>query len=188
MAFQFQISIKEIKPTIRRRLVVPSGFNFYQLHLAIQGAFGWTNSHLFQFGKTGLMDKEGIGMPDPGDEKLIHEAKAVPLSAIFKRKKDRQVYVYDFGDYWQHTVELESIDQNDPYYPVCTDGQNECPPEDVGSVSGYEQMLECFASGTEKEKKGYREWLGLKPKENWDPAHFSLRETNLRLQWIFAEY
>jgi hypothetical protein len=65
MAFQFHVSIKEIKPSAWRRLIVPSDYNFYQLHMGIQAAFGWENSHLFHFSKNGLMDKIGIGIPDP---------------------------------------------------------------------------------------------------------------------------
>jgi hypothetical protein len=187
MAFQFHISIKDIKPMIWRRLVVPSNSNFFELHLAIQGAFGWENCHLFQFGKTGLMDKEGIGMPDPADEAKIYEAKDVELSTVFKKKKDAQVYIYDFGDHWLHEVVLESIVDTEPAGFICTAGENECPPEDVGGIYGYSSMTTCFASGTEKEKKEYRQWLGLKPKENWDPAYFSLRETNKRLVLIFQE-
>ena len=188
MALQFHISIKNTKPLIWRRLIVPAGFNFYQLHLAIQGAFGWKNSHLFHFTKTGLSDKDGIGMPDPGDETKVHEAKDILISSIFKTKGDKQIYIYDFGDYWEHIVVQESIDDKEADSPVCVEGENECPPEDVGGVRGYEQMAECFVSGTEKENKEYKGWLGLKPKENWDPGYFNLRETNTRLARIFAKY
>lgn len=153
MAFQFYVSIKEIKPIIWRRLVVPKAFNFYQLHLVIQGAFGWTNSHLFQFSKTGLTDKESIGMPYPYAEHIVHEAKDILISSLFKTPKAKQIYMYDFGDHWEHIVRLEAIEPNDPYLPVCIHGENECPPEDVGGVSGYERKLECFASGTAKEKR-----------------------------------
>jgi hypothetical protein len=149
--------------------------------MGIQAAFGWENSHLFHFSKNGLMDKIGIGIPDPTGETEVLEAEDILVSTIFKKKKDRQVYIYDFGDYWEHEVVLEAIKVKEPVGIVCLDGENECPPEDVGGIHGYGEMVECFAHGTEKEKKEYRTWLGLKQKENWDPGYFSLRETNKRL-------
>jgi hypothetical protein len=168
-------------------LVVPADYNFYQLHLAIQSAFGWQNSHLFQFGKTGLSDKEAIGIPDPYDEMIVHEAKDILLNTIFKKKGDKYKYVYDFGDHWQHLILLESTLDKEPEWSVCLNGENECPPEDVGGTSGYDAMVKCFAAGPENEKKEYRTWLGLKPKENWNPIYFSAREANKRLALVYPE-
>jgi hypothetical protein len=187
MAFQFHVSIKDSSPVIWRRLIVPAEYTFYQLHLSLQGAFGWENCHLFQFSKKGWMDKESIGIPEFAEEMVVHEAKDILLSTVFKKKKDKQIYTYDFGDNWDHIVLLEEIFDKEPYWTVCIDGKNECPPEDVGGIGGYEEMVKCFSSGTEKEKKSYREWLGLNPKENWNSANFSIREINKRLSWIFAE-
>jgi hypothetical protein len=181
MAFQFYISIEGIAPSIWRRLIVPGTYNFYQLHSSIQGAFGWENCHMFQFGKTGLSDKVGIGIPMPEDETKVLDANNIYLDRVFKKKKDSQVYIYDFGDYWEHKIVLESIVVKETGGVFCLDGENECPPEDVGGIHGYEEMLECFANGSEKAKNEFRQWLGLKPKENWDPTHFSIRETNKRI-------
>ena len=52
------------------------------------------------------------------------------------------IYVYDFGDNWEHEVVLEKIiPANDPLkIPICLDGARHCPPEDVGGVSGYEEL------------------------------------------------
>jgi hypothetical protein len=183
MAFQFHIRIEGIDPSIWRRLLVPGTYNFYQLHLSIQAAFGWENSHLFQFGKSGLLDKEGIGMPMPEDEAIILDANDIFLDSVFKKKKDSQVYIYDFGDYWEHKIILESIIAKEPGGVICLDGENECPPEDVGGIGGYKEMVDCFAKGGEREKKEYRQWLGIKPKENWDPLYFSIRATNQRIFW-----
>jgi hypothetical protein len=130
---------------------------------------------------------EGIGMPDPDDQMIVHEAKDILLNSIFKKKGVKYIYVYDFGDHWQHLILLESILEKEPSGTVCLDGENECPPEDVGGTRGYEEMVTCFAAGTEKEKKEFRAWLGLKPKENWNPAHFSVRETNKRLSLVHIE-
>ena len=63
---QFLIEIKGIKPRIWRRIQVPSNYNFWDLHVAIQDALGWWDSHLHHFeikGK-GKRKVERIGIPD----------------------------------------------------------------------------------------------------------------------------
>lgn len=39
-----------------------------ELHMALQGAFGWENCHLFEFSETGLGDKVCYGLPYDNDE------------------------------------------------------------------------------------------------------------------------
>lgn len=172
-------------PLVWRRLLIPSKFNFFQLHLALQAAFGWENYHLFQFGKNGLADKDGIGIPN--DDYPIRDAREIPLESIFSRRGERVVYVYDFGDHWKHLLELESISDKELHTAFCEDGANECPPEDVGSMTGYQEMIKVFASGTEAEKKEYRDWLGMPANRNWDPAHYDQREVNKRMALLTPE-
>jgi hypothetical protein len=45
--------------------------------------------------------------------------------------------------------------------PYCLGGEGACPPEDVGGMHGYQEMLEAFKKSTSKETKEYRQWLGL---------------------------
>jgi hypothetical protein len=63
MIYQFYIELQESDPLVWRRIVVPADYTFYQLHKAIQGAFGWENSHLFQFSESGFSDKAVYGIP-----------------------------------------------------------------------------------------------------------------------------
>ena len=55
----------------------------------------------------------------------------------------RFLYEYDFGDSWEHDLVVEAVlppaPQGRP--PVCLDGARACPPEDCGSVPGYEEIL-----------------------------------------------
>jgi len=53
------IELGESDPLVWRRIVVPADYNLYQLHMAVQGAFGWENSHLFQFCEKDLTDPMG---------------------------------------------------------------------------------------------------------------------------------
>jgi len=186
MAYQFHISISGTSPLIWRRILVPVNSSFYDLHVDIQTAFGWENCHLFQFSKTGFLDENTIRLPDPEDEAGVQDARKTFLKAAFKKQGDALVYVYDFGDHWEHIVRLEELTDKEPEWAVCLDGENECPPEDVGSVTGYDAMLECFAIGSLLRKSELRDWLGLKPHENWEPGRFSAREANKRLGLIYS--
>jgi len=55
------------------------------------------------------------------------------------------IYVYD-GDNWRHEVVLEQIILvNDVVkMPLCFGGERRCPPEDVGGVHGYQEVLEAI--------------------------------------------
>jgi hypothetical protein len=48
------------------------------------------------------------------------------------------VYLYDFGDGWEHKVELEKILPREAgvRYPICLGGERVCPPEDCGGIPG----------------------------------------------------
>lgn len=168
-----------------RRIVVPADYTFYQLHMAIQGAFGWGNNHLFQFSKNNLMDNVSYGVVyddddlDPGFVK--HDAEAVKISSVFKKPGQVFSYIYDFGDYWQHKIVFEKKEMKTLYCPWCIDGSGACPPEDVGGMIGYQNMLEVFRLRDDQEILRYREWLGLVEGEQWDHDFCSIREVNKRL-------
>ena len=49
---------------------------------------------------------------------------------------ERFDYLYDFGDYWEHEIEVEKFIRwsSKRKYPVCTAGKMNCPPEDCGGI------------------------------------------------------
>ncbi|WP_283818471.1 plasmid pRiA4b ORF-3 family protein [Bradyrhizobium diazoefficiens] len=61
-AVRIKVTLKDVKPEVMRRLVVPvTLLRLDRLHLTLQAAFGWTNSHLFEF----HFGEERWGIPDP---------------------------------------------------------------------------------------------------------------------------
>jgi pRiA4b ORF-3-like protein len=62
----------------------------------------------------------------------------------------------------------------------CIGGEGTCPPEDVGGMHSYQEMLAAFKKGGKKQQE-YREWLGLVEGEKWDAGFCSIREINKRL-------
>jgi hypothetical protein len=45
---RLKITLDVVKPTVLRRIEVPLDIRFDRLHLTIQAALGWTNSHLYE--------------------------------------------------------------------------------------------------------------------------------------------
>jgi hypothetical protein len=102
--YQMRITLKGIRPPIWRRVQVRDAIRLAALHEVIQTVFGWTDSHLHQFVVAG----ETYGRPDDFDEALVDET-AVTLGHAVGTRTKRFLYVYDFGDNWEHEVAVEKL-------------------------------------------------------------------------------
>jgi Plasmid pRiA4b ORF-3-like protein len=45
---RLKITLDDVEPTVLRRVDVPFDIRLDRLHLTIQAAVGWTNSHLYE--------------------------------------------------------------------------------------------------------------------------------------------
>jgi hypothetical protein len=82
---------------------VPSDITLEHLHYALQMVMGWNDSHLHQFVAGGVY----YGTPDCElGVQCVSESKT-PLDRVLQNPNDRIVYEYDFGDSWEHEIELE---------------------------------------------------------------------------------
>lgn len=175
---QFKISLKGIRPPVWRRIMVPESYSFWDLHVAIQDAMGWSDCHLHEFTMTNPKNGflEHIGIPDDdnffGEEILPGWKKKI--RNYFTQDNLKAEYVYDFGDEWRHRVLLEGIFPAEPdvKYPVCVKGKRNCPPEDCGGVWGYADFLEKIQGPENSERKELLEWVG----GEFDPEHFDPKE------------
>ncbi len=174
--YQIQIALKRSKPKIWRRVLIPSDLLLSDFHMVIQITMGWTNTHLHQFVKDRIF--YSVRMPDDDfwNEMNSVDYKGMNVSSLLKKEKDSIVYEYDFGDGWEHQITLEKILPPDTAvsYPVCIGGKRSCPPEDVGGIWGYEEMLEILKNPDHEEFESYMDWLN----EEFDPAHFDLVAVN----------
>jgi len=176
--YQFKIQLQDITPPIWRRIQIPETSSFWDLHVAITDAMGWLDLHLHEFtivdSKTG--ESTWIGSPDPDTqvERNFHNERETRISDWFNLKRRLGLYTYDFGDGWEHQLELEDILPQDEKieYPVCLDGARACPPEDCGGIPGYENLLEVLEDPKHPEYEELTTWLG----EPFDPEHFDIGE------------
>ena len=190
--YQFKVTLLEIEPRIWRRILVPASYSFWDFHVAIQDAMGWLDYHLHLFRVTNpeTGEREEIGIPDEDgfeDEVPCMPGWEVPIVDYFREAGTRAEYLYDFGDDWQHQVELETILERVPKkkYPLCTDGAQACPPEDCGGPPGYEDFLRILSGPTDEEHENIKRWIG----RPYDPKAFdpkNVRFDNPQRRWNFA--
>lgn len=49
MIYQLKVKLKDVRPSVWRRLQVPSDMTFAELHRVLQIAFDWDDDHLHTF-------------------------------------------------------------------------------------------------------------------------------------------
>lgn len=146
---RLRVVLQEVMPAVVRVIDVPATITLDDLHDVLQVAVGWTDSHLHQF----RTDTATYGIPDDewdGDELDERGARLADLPARF-------VYAYDFGDGWEHDVEVIGSGGE---VPGCVDGAGACPPEDCGGPYGYDTMLAALADPRHDEHESMQEWVG----------------------------
>lgn len=177
------VQLREIDPPIWRRLRVRDDLTLASLHLALQAAMGWENSHLYEFrigdrafGPPALLD------PDFGGDD-IRDSSSVRLRDFSLRPADEFLYIYDMGDDWEHRLRVEERVDAGPADPpaVCLSGARRCPPEDCGGVGGYADMLAALRDPADPEHAGWKEWVG----PDYDPERFSVDTVNPTLAALF---
>jgi hypothetical protein len=174
---QMKIELAEISPTIWRKFIVESSITLDDLHDVVQTVMGWDNSHLYSFeimGQSYLSPNAVDEDSDFGNAEQRDTTK-VKLSQLSLRKKSKLLYLYDFGDNWEHVITVEDIvpATENSKVPICLEGQRACPPEDCGSIPGYEDIVDAIKNPKKKESKELLEWLG-----EYDPEEFDVKEIN----------
>ncbi len=178
LTYQLKITLRDSRPPIWRRVLVPGDFSLHKLHRVAQIAMGWTDSHLHQF----LVGEICYGEPHPDDEIEMNDERRFTLNQIAPREKSKFVYEYDFGDSWEHEILVEKVLPPEPgvKYPLCVKGKRACPPEDVGGVWGYDTFLKAIRDPDHEEHDSYLEWIG----GEFDPEAFDLDEINQELRRV----
>src|SRR5215471_6300545 len=144
VTYRVRIDLKGTRPPLWRRLELASDLFLDQVHEIIQVAFGWTDSHLHQFGS-------GPGHYGPETEHYLCPFQVedgetgvpeedVRLDEVLVDAGDRLFYDYDFGDGWEHVIKLEALLPRPDAGPgaVCVAGRRDGPAEDCGGIYAYE--------------------------------------------------
>ncbi|HTV87362.1 MAG TPA: plasmid pRiA4b ORF-3 family protein [Dyella sp.] len=187
-AFRLRIELDRTEPLVWRRIEILTSATFWDLHVAIQDAFGWMDCHLHQFEVESPTGSIHIGVPDEYAREPILEGWTVSLSRYLGQVRTL-TYLYDFGDDWRHTIHLEEVmDADGENYPRCLAGENATPPEDCGGVYGYEELKQVLIGPKNARYKEMRSWLKEgHAKAYWpfDPNDFEVSDvqfTNAKLR------
>ena len=173
-----RIELQDLEPKIWRRIDVPLSATLMALHDIIQVSMGWNDSHLFEF----LIGDKVYGEPYPDDERRVYKAKSLRLQTLVERGVEQFIYVYDFGDNWHHDIIIEGVrdGEEDVDYPVFVDGVQRCPPDDVGSSSGFMDFLEAVFDPGHEEHQRMLMWYG----GPFDPRDINEAHVRRVLSWF----
>ncbi|WP_218129863.1 plasmid pRiA4b ORF-3 family protein [Pseudonocardia oroxyli] len=165
---RLRITMRDVEPRAVRVVDVPAASTLAELHDLLQVALGWTDSHLHMFEVGGTR----YGVPDPDwEDELQPQDEA---TVLLREMPERFEYHYDFGDSWEHTVEVVGVGDE---VPGCVEGEGACPPEDCGGAPGYEHMLEVLADPGHEEYEHLREWAGELPVFDQEATSLLVRQT-----------
>jgi hypothetical protein len=131
-----------------RRLRIDDLATFWDLHVAIQDAMGWSHRHrhLFTADDPESGERLRLGIPESG---AFHGRQAVlpgwQHRVVDLARPDHPpfLYTYHLGEEWQHEVSLEAIE--DPATagpaPACLEGEGACPVEGCGGPARFAELI-----------------------------------------------
>ena len=173
LVYQMKVTLKGIRPPVWRRIQVTSDMTLKVFHKTIQIIMDWEDEHLHGFIIKGLSygtAEDGFGV----DEKKVR------LNSLNLQEKDKFIYLYDFGDNWEHTILVEKILPMDEksHYPICLMGKRSCPPEDWGGPYRYQDLLDIIKDPEDPEYEEALDCLG----EDFAPEWFEVEIINMELE------
>lgn len=135
---RLKITLDDVKPVVLRRVDVSFDIKLDRLHLTIQAAMGWTNSHLYELRAGDVWWSTPYPDADWGVGGFL-DARKTRLTDILKDVGIKKLrYLFDFGDGWEHSIKVERLIDPEPdvLYPRLIEVSGRCPPEDCGGPWG----------------------------------------------------
>ncbi|WP_100333131.1 plasmid pRiA4b ORF-3 family protein [Bacillus alkalisoli] len=179
---------------VSRTLMVPKQITFDKLHEVMQAAFGWQDYHLHEFNiyppDTVFPEEAFFYSLKPivslicDEEMFAYEDNISKKMETGERLADylpaKIVYRYDFGDDWNHIIEVvREVDNYEHNYPKCIGGTGNTPPEDVGGERGYEEFFHIISTPNHPDLEHMKTW----GKSN-GYKDFDLKDINWKLKEI----
>ena len=151
------------EPEVWREFLIRDDATFSDLHEAMQAAFEWDCAHLWEFrepeddrGRRVITGKKGLApdtMFDSGATDYAPPGSLLVRDFFLKNSeltKRSCIYLYDFGDNWEHLIECvgtEPVEEGDDVFRRLVGGAHPAPPEDCGGLPGFERLLAIKRTG-----------------------------------------
>ncbi len=178
-SYVLHISLTFSEPLIWRRIQVPGTFTLAQLHDIIQQSMGWSDSHVHQFIVGKISYEPTIKSNVPRESKRFDEHK-YRLHALEEGMRFMFTYLYDAGEGWEHEIHLEEVvpPTRTLTHPILLSGEMACPPETVGDIHQYHQLISTHKSEDNKSENSLYELTG---RPDFDPAYFDIEAAKKRV-------
>jgi hypothetical protein len=182
---RLKITLDVVKPTVLRRIEVPFDIRLDRLHLTIQAALGWTNSHLYEI-RAGDVGWSTL-YPEADWPEDFLDARKARLDKVIEDVGTKTLrYIYDFGDGWKHTIKIEKLTAPEVgvLYPRLIVATGRCPPEDCGGPWGYAEFLDAIRDPAHERHAELKEWIGCDfDPDNVDSEELTAHVAMLAKQW-----
>lgn len=184
--YQLKIELADSDPKIWRRIQVSTEMSFSDLHDIIQLSMGWEDDHLYEFEVKKVRVFDFQEAFDDGENPAERDSMDTFLDDLLNKVNTKFTYIYDFGDHWEHTIQLEKIfpEEEGNTYPICLEGEGACPPEDCGGIWRYQDMVKIMADKDHPEYDDIADWMG----EDWEPTPFNCEGVNVLLKNYAEEW
>lgn len=149
---RLRVTLRDVTPPVVRVVDVPAVATLPELHEILQVALGWTDSHLHEFEADG---GPRYARPEVDVDADLDDPARDESTATLRDLGPRFTYRYDFGDGWEHDVEVTG--RGGPV-PGCVDGEGACPPEDSGGPHTYTDTLAALADPTHPDHDDVGGW------------------------------
>ncbi len=181
-SFLLKVELREVTPRVARLVAVPADASLWMLHEMLQVVMGWHNVHQYGFNFGGIWY---VDQPESPDDGLPVERHT--LGEVVARHGTSFLYVYDFGDGWEHDITVLDRDYPRPVASqpaACLDGVGACPIEDVGGPMGYLEFLDAMADRRHPEHRAMKEWLADLPE--YGPRHDARKFDRKKVNRVLA--
>jgi hypothetical protein len=165
---RLKITLDAVKPAVVRRIEVPFDIRLDRLHLTIQAAMGWTNSHLYEI-SAGDVGWSTL-YPEADWPEDFLDARKARLDKVIEDIGTKTLrYIYDFGDGWEHAIKIDRLcdPEAGALYPRLIAASGRCPPEDCGGPWGYAEFLDAIRDPAHEQHAELKQWIGC----DFDPNH-----------------
>ena len=143
---------------------------------------GWSDLHAHRFliGKVFYAPSANADSWPKTGERSESEYRLVTLENDMKWCFS---YIYDFGDGWEHEIELEESlpAGGGGSHPILLAGERACPPENVGGIPGYEEFLTVINNPHHAHHRRMAAWLGA---ERFDPQLLDVTGINNKIKLV----